>query len=82
MTKSSDKKKQPKDPEYKYKTVKVPVIKWIRDPWCPKCGRNMGEDDVVSDPFHNVHLEDADLLLFTCNLCGYNWLMECRDARP
>jgi predicted nucleic-acid-binding Zn-ribbon protein len=58
----------------------VLVKRWTDDLTCPKCLRTQDKDEMPYEPFHMIHLEDTDILMMTCKLCGYNWLMETADA--
>lgn len=64
----------------KKRKVTLTVAKWQDDLVCPKCNREVADDENAYDPFQLIHLEDAPLLMVICRTCGFNWLMETADA--
>jgi len=66
----------------KIKSITLQVLAWTDDPMCPKCRRVDDPDETAYNAFHLCHIENTDLLLLTCRLCGFNWFMETGDAKP
>ena len=52
-------------------------------PMCPKCQRDRNQAFAYCDGSRCQRLySKSEHLHCTCTSCGYEWLMECADAKP
>lgn len=59
--------------------ISLPVMKWMDEDICPKCGWRDQPDQDAGTAIETEYINSVDLLELSCQNCGYAWLMECRD---